>query len=56
MSQSELSERSGVNFRMIQHYEQGIKSINNAKVISVYKLARALGCDITELIEKESGE
>lgn len=51
MSQKELSDRSGVNIRLIQDYEQGHKSINNAKAITVYKLSEALGCNVWEILE-----
>ena len=34
-SQSKLSELSGVNLRMIQHYEQGVKDINSAQAITI---------------------
>ena len=52
MSQSKLSEISGVNVRMIQHYEQGVKDINKAQAITVYRLAEALKCTVEDLIEK----
>ena len=51
MSQSQLAESSGVNVRMIQHYEQGFKDINKASAITVYKLARALNTKIENLLE-----
>ena len=51
-SQSELSRQSGVNVRMIQHYEQGFKDINRAEVRTVIKLADALECDVKDLIEE----
>ena len=51
MSQSQLAEASGVNVRMIQHYEQGFKDINKASVITVYKLAKALNINTEDLIE-----
>ena len=50
ISQVELANKSGVNLRMIQHYEQGYKDINNAKVITVLSLAEALGCDVYDII------
>ena len=50
LTQIELSKLSGVNFRMIQHYEQGNKDLNRAAVETVIKLARALDCNITDLI------
>lgn len=50
MTQKELADKSGVNLAMIQHYEQGYKDINNAKVLTVLSLAEALGCDVYEII------
>ena len=50
MTQLELSEKSGVNLRMIQNYEQGVKDINKASVVTVLQLAEALGCDVYEII------
>ena len=51
ISQGELSERSGINVRMIQHYEQGVKDINKAQAITLYKLSEVLECRIEDLIE-----
>lgn len=51
MSQKQLAEISGVNVRMIQHYEQGVKDINAAAALTVYKLAQALDCTVEDLIE-----
>lgn len=50
MSQSQLAEKSGVDIRMIQHYEQGTKDINKAQVITVLQLAEALDVDINDII------
>lgn len=51
ISQGQLATASGINVRMIQHYEQGVKDINKTSVITVYKLAKALHVNIEELIE-----
>ena len=50
-SQSRLSEMSGVGLRSIQMYEQRRKDINKAEVESVLRLARALGCEIEDIME-----
>ena len=50
-SQSRLSEMSGVGLRSIQMYEQRRKDINKAEAESVLRLARALGCEIEDLME-----
>lgn len=51
LTQKELSERSGVNLRTIQDYEQGRKSINKAQGLALYRLANALNVTIEELLE-----
>ena len=52
-SRRKLAERSGVNFRSIQDYEQGHKKISSAKSETVYRLSLALGCSADELLELE---
>ena len=51
LTQKELSERSGVNIRTIQDYEQGRKFINKAQGLSLYHLANALNVTMEELLE-----
>lgn len=54
LTQRELSERSGVNQRMIQNYEQGVRDINGVAGITLYKLSAALGCRMEDLLEMET--
>ncbi len=51
-SQAELARFSGVSLRSIQMYEQRNKDINKAGVDTVFRLAKALGCTVEDLIEK----
>ena len=51
LSQSKLADKSEVNLRMIQKYENGEKGINKAQAITLYKLAQALDCTIEDLLE-----
>ncbi len=51
-TQAELAEMSGVSLRSIQMYEQRNKDINKASVGTIYRLAKALGCTVEDLIEK----
>lgn len=51
ISQGELSKKSGVSVRMIQHYEQGSKNIDGAKIETLAALSIALGCGIREIME-----
>ena len=53
LSQSRLAEESGVNIRMIQHYEQGFKDINKVQANTLLKLSQALDCSIEDLLESE---
>lgn len=50
MSQRQLSEESGINFRSLQDYEQGRKKIYNASADVVYKLSQTLNCHMEDLI------
>lgn len=55
MSQKDLANASGVDWRIIQHYEceapSGHRDINKAAAIVVLKLARALDCEMTDIME-----
>lgn len=52
LSQSELARITGLNLRMIQFYEQGKKNINHAHADSIFKLSKALSCNMEDLLEK----
>lgn len=52
ISQSELANKSGVNIRSIQMYEQKNKDINKASVQTIYSISKVLGCKIEDLIER----
>lgn len=50
-TQQQLSDASGVTLRMIQLYEQKQNNISKAQVKIVISLAKALGCDVEDLID-----
>lgn len=54
LSQADLAALTGISVRVIQDYEQGARHINNAKAMTVYKIATALGCTIEDLLELEN--
>lgn len=60
ITRRELAERSGVNFRSIQDYEQGHKRLTSTSGDTLLRLAATLGCQIEELLwdgnETESSE
>lgn len=51
MTQAELAEKSGLGIRSIRAYEQGQRDINEAAVISVYRLSKTLNCSVEDLLE-----
>lgn len=53
LSQGELAELAGVNFRTLQGYEQGRKKLSVAKAATIARLANALGVDVSDLLKDE---
>lgn len=51
LSQSQLAEKAEVSIRTLQCYERGARDINKAYALIVYKLAKALGCKVEDLLE-----
>lgn len=54
LRQIDLAEEAGLSVRILQKYETGERSINNAKAASVYRIAKVLGCTVEDLIEAET--
>lgn len=52
LTQKELADASGVPLRTIQQYEQRQKNINKAQAEYLVMLARALCCDVEDILEK----
>lgn len=50
MSQRELAEKSGVNIRQIQRYENSTSDIGNMTLRNAISIAKALGCEVQDLI------
>ena len=51
LTQSQLSEETGIPVKTIQQYEQGRKDINKAQAEYVIKLAQVLCCSPMDLLE-----
>lgn len=51
LTQQELAKQAQVELRSIQMYEQRRNDINKAQVNTLLKLAKALGCQIEDLLE-----
>ena len=50
LTQRELAQMSGVNFRSLQDYEQGHKKLSSASGDILLRLSTVLGCSMEELI------
>lgn len=53
-TQSKLAEQTGINVRLIQHYEQGTKNFDHARLDTIMKLCKALDCKISDILEDEN--
>ena len=55
-SQKELAEKTGISLRTLQQYEIRAKDINKAAGDRLLALAKALGCQMEDLVEYDTGE
>ena len=53
LSQSQLAEKTGINVRTIQHYEQGSKNFDHARIDTIMKICIALHCKLEDVIENQ---
>ena len=53
LSQSQLAEKSGINVRTLQHYEQGSKVFDHARIDTLAKICIALDCRLEDIIEND---
>lgn len=54
LSQAQLAKKARISLQRLQHYEQGFRNINKAEVMVVLRIADALGCDIRDILNKET--
>lgn len=53
LSQSQLAEKADMNVRTLQHYEQGSKIFDNARIDTILRVCLALNCKIEDVIDNE---
>ena len=46
-----LSEESGIKIKTIEQYEQKVRNIQHAPFVFVYKLSKALGCNMEDIVD-----
>lgn len=50
LSQSQLAAQTGIGVRVLQNYEQGVRNLNGAKLVTLLQLCKALRCRLDNLI------
>lgn len=53
LSQQELADAADLNVRTLQHYEQGSKIFDNARIDTILKVCKALDCTFEQIIENQ---
>jgi DNA-binding XRE family transcriptional regulator len=53
ITQEKLADESGTELQMIELYERRIEDVNKAQAITLFKIARTLGCEVEDLLESE---
>ena len=53
LTQKELSEKSGLSIRTLQHYEQGGKNFDHARIDTLLNVCEALDCTLFDILENE---
>ena len=51
LTQPQLAGRAGLSVRTLQHYEQGLLDFNKAAAVTVWRVARALECQVEDLLD-----
>ena len=51
LTQEELSERSGVSLSALRAYERPGKDLSRAQAETVLRLAKALKCEISDILD-----
>lgn len=51
LTQSNLADASGLSLRAVQHYEQGDFCFGRVGVGTMLRLAVALGCNLSDLLD-----
>lgn len=53
LTQKQLADAVGMNIRTLQHYEQGSKIFDHARLDTLLKICLALECKLADIIENE---
>lgn len=51
LTQSQFAEKADMNIRTLQHYEQGSKDFDHARIDTILKVCLVLNCTLEDIIE-----
>ena len=54
MTQAQLADAANINMRVLQHYEQGTKSFDSARLDVILKVCIALNCKMSDILDNEN--
>lgn len=54
LSQSQLAKLTGIHYRTLQYYEQGVMDFDRARIDKILSAALALNCRLEDLIEDQT--
>jgi len=50
LSQSQLAKLAGVNNRVYQNYEQGVRDISKAQLSTLLRICKVLDCKLSDIV------
>lgn len=53
LTQKQLADEANINIRVLQHYEQGTKNFDHARLDTLLKICLALDCKLSDIIESK---
>lgn len=53
LTQKQLAESANINVRVLQHYEQGSKNFDHARIDTILSVCNILECQLSDIIQNE---
>lgn len=54
LTQLQLAKQTGINIRVLQHYEQGSKKFDHARIDKILNVCIALNCKLQDIMEDQN--